>query len=234
VGASAVPHGEILEFIKPELKRQGVDLKIVYMEDGPQMNSALVAGDLDANFFQHRPYLDRFNLDHNTQIVSLAKVHIEPIGLYPGRARSLAALPERGEIGIPNDTTNLGRALDLLQAAGLIKLRQPAPANANQQDIVENPRHLRIHELAGAELPRALPDLDAAVINTNYALLAGLNPIRDALYLESSNSPYANLLAAMPEKFRDPSLAKMVTALHSPQTRQFIQEKYKGAILPAF
>jgi YaeC family lipoprotein len=234
VGASAIPHGEILEFLRPELKRQGVDLKIVYMEDGPQMNSALVSGDLDANYFQHKPYLDRYNLDHNTHIVSLVNVHIEPIGLYPGRIHSMAALPDRGEIGIPNDTVNLGRALELLQSAGLIKLRPPTRASFTQQDIIENPRHLRIHELDGAELPRALFDLDAAVINTNYALLAKLNPVRDAPYLESSYSPYANLLAAMPEKANDPRLLKLVSALHSPQTRKFIIEKYKGAILPAF
>jgi YaeC family lipoprotein len=234
VGASAIPHGEILEFLRPELKRQGINLEIIYMNDGPQMNQALASGDLDANYFQHKPYLDQFNHDHNLHLVPVVNVHIEPIGLYPSRVRSLAALPQRAEIGIPNDTVNLSRSLELLQAAGLIKLRARSSANATQQDISENPRHLRIHELEGAELPRALRDLDAAVINTNYALTIKLNPQRDALYLESAYSPYANLLATSPDKAGEPRLAKLATALHSPQTRQFILDKYKGAILPAF
>jgi len=234
IGVNPIPHGEILQFLQPELKRQGVELEIVYFTDYIQPNLALSSGDLDANLFQHKPFLDRFNHDHGTRIVPIANVHIEPLGLYPGRAHSLAALTNESEIGVPNDPVNLGRALAVLQSAGLIKLRTGVSIGATQQDIVDNPKRLRIRELEAAQLPRSLPDLDAAVINTNYALSIGLNPLHDALFLERSDSPYANLLATTPEKANDPRLAKLVEALHSEQTRQFILQKYKGAILPAF
>jgi len=236
VAANAVPHAEILEFVKPALQAQGVVLKIRVFTDYVQPNLQVEEKQLDANFFQHKPYLDAFNTAHGTHIVAVpnSQVHIEPFGAYSGKIKSLAALADGAQIAVPNDPSNCGRALALLQKQGLIKLKNPADILATARDVVSNPKKLKIRELEAATLPRVLQDVDIALINTNYALAAGLNPIRDALFIESSDSPYANLVAARSDNVNSPALQKLVALLRSPETRQFIEEKYRGAIVPAF
>jgi len=234
VGVSPIPHGEILQHVMPILEREGIHVQIIYFNDFIQPNLALASGDIDANFFQHVPFMDRFNRDHGTHIIAVAKIHIEPLGLYPGRAKTLSALPDGAIIAIPNDPVNSGRGLLLLQTSGLIKLRTGTKAGTTLEDVSENPKHLKISELEAAQLPRSLRDVDAAVINTNYALAAKLNPLKDAIFLENSASPYANVLSTVPGKENDPRIRALIRALQSPEARQFIEQKYQGAVLPAF
>ena len=234
IGVNPIPHGEILQEVMPLLEKKGVHVQIIYFTDYIQPNLALASGDIDANLFQHVPFMDRFNRDHGTNIIAVAKIHIEPLGLYPGRTKTLSALPDGAIIAIPNDPVNSGRGLLLLQSAGLIKLRTGTNTSTTLEDVSENPKHLKISELEAAQLPRSLRDVDAAVINTNYALAAKLNPLKDAIFLENSASPYANVLSTVPAKANDPRILALIEALQSPTARQFIQQKYKGAVLPAF
>ena len=236
VAASAIPHAEILEFIKPQLKAQGVDLRVRVFTDYVQPNLQVAERQLDANFFQHRPYLDAFNREHGTHLVAVpgSAVHVEPFGAYSKRIRTLAQLRDGAVIAVPNDPSNAGRSLLLLQKQGLIKLRDPGNILATAHDVIANPRHLKIRELEPATLPRVLEDVDLALINTNYALAAGLVPTRDALFIEGADSPYANLVAARADNVDSPALRKLVAALRSPGARQFIQEKYHGAVVATF
>ncbi|UBV44936.1 MetQ/NlpA family ABC transporter substrate-binding protein (plasmid) [Deinococcus taeanensis] len=234
VGASPVPHAEILNFIKPILAKQGVTLVIREFSDYVQPNLALADGSIDVNFFQHAPYLAAFQKDRPLGIVAGAKVHVEPIGLYSRRVRDLRALKTGATIAIPNDPSNSGRALKLLERAGLLRLKAGVGTNATPLDIVSNVKRLKFRELEAAQLPRALADVDAAVINTNYALDAGLNPLKDALTLEGASSPYANLLAVKPATLKNPDYQKLAQALQSPAVRTFILNTYKGAVVPAF
>ena len=234
VGVNPVPHGEILEAILPLLQKQGIDVQVVYFSDYIQPNLALTSGDLDANYFQHVPFMENFNRAHNASIVSVGKVHIEPLGIYAGRARSLANLPDGSVIAIPNDPANSGRALLLLQSTGLIHLRTGSAVGATERDIVDNPKQLQIRELEAAQLPRSLPDVEVAVINMNYALAAELDPFKDALLLENGDSPYANVLATIPTNAKDPRILALLKALQSPEAKEFISRKYKGAVIPAF
>jgi D-methionine transport system substrate-binding protein len=233
IAASAVPHAEILEFVKPMLKAQGVDLEIRVFTDYVQPNLQVDEKQLDANFFQHQPYLDAFNRDHGTHLVPVpnGKVHVEPFGAYSKRIKNIAQLPDGAQIAIPNDPSNCGRALLLLQKQGLIQLRNPSDILSTARDIVVNPRKLKIRELEPATLPRILDDVDIALINTNYALAAGLKPTRDALFIESSDSPYANLVAARPDNVNSPALKKLVAALRSPEAKHFVDVKYQGAVV---
>jgi D-methionine transport system substrate-binding protein len=234
VGVSPIPHAEILEHVRPLLRKRGIELEVVNFSDYVQPNLALVSGELDANYFQHVPFMSRFNRDHNANLVSVTAVHLEPLGLYPGRVKSLGGLRDGALIAIPNDPVNSGRSLLLLQSAGLLQLRTGTATGATIADISTNPRHLQIKELEAAQLPRSLVDCDAAVINTNYALAAKLDPLRDAIYLENSASPYANIVAATPERARDFRLQALAKALNSAESRRFILDKYKGAVMPAF
>lgn len=234
VGATPVPHAEILEFVKPIVAKEGVDLKIVEFNDYVQPNLATDDGDLDANYYQHRPYLQTFIKDHGVNLVEVCPEHIEPMGIYSHKVKSLADLQEGATVGIPNDPTNGGRALLLLHSEGLIKLADPNNITATVMDIVENPKDLKIKELEAAQLPRSLDDLTLAIINTNFAMQADLVPARDALAIEGADSPYVNILVANPESAKKPEMEILVKALHSPETRKFIEDKYKGAILPAF
>lgn len=234
VGASPVPHAEILEFVKPTLAKQGVNLVIREFSDYVQPNLALADGSIDVNFFQHLPYLNSFQKDRPLGIVAGAKVHVEPIGVYSRRAQKLSDLKAGATIAIPNDPSNSGRALKLLERAGLIRLKAGVGVSATVLDITANVKRLRFRELEAAQLPRALGDVDAAVINTNYALDAGLNPLKDALLLEDKRSPYANLLAAKPATLKNPDYLKLVKALQSPEVKAFILKKYSGAVVPAF
>ena len=236
IAANAVPHAEILEFVKPALKAQGVVLEIKVFTDYVQPNLQVAEKQLDANFFQHQPYLDAFNAAHGTTLVSVpsSQVHIEPFAAYSKKIHDLAALPDGAQIAVPNDPSNCGRALALLQKQGLIRLKDPTNILATARDIVSNPKKLKIRELEAATLPRTLDDVDLALINTNYALAAGLNPLKDALFIESGDSPYANLIVTRPDNAQSPAVKKLVAVLRSPQTKQFIETHYKGAIIPAF
>lgn len=234
VAATPVPHAEILEFVKPALAKEGVDLKIKVFTDYVQPNVQVAEKRLDANFFQHQPYLDEFNKTKGTKLVSVAGVHVEPLGAYSSKYKQLSELPGGATVVIPNDATNGGRALLLLDKAGLIKLKDSNSILATVKDISENPKDLKFRELEAATIPRVLTQVDLALINTNYALEAKLDPSKDALVIEGKDSPYVNILVARPDDKDSDAMKKLVAALHSPEVKQFILEKYKGAIVPAF
>ncbi|PLC55416.1 methionine ABC transporter substrate-binding protein [Pollutimonas nitritireducens] len=234
VAATPVPHAELLELVKPVLAKDGVELDIKVFTDYVQPNQQVAEGHIDVNFFQHKPYLDSFNKEHKTGLVSVGLVHVEPFGAYSQKIKDIKELKDGALIALPNDPSNGARALLLLQKHGLITLKDPSNILATSRDIAKNPKNLKFRELEAATLPRILPDVDLALINTNYALEAGLNPVKDALFIEGADSPYANLLATTEAKKDAPAIRKLVAALQSAQTRQFIQEKYQGAIVPAF
>lgn len=236
VAASAIPHAEILEFVKPQLQAESVDLRIKVFTDYVQPNLQVEEHQLDANFFQHKPYLDAFNREHGTHLVIVpgSAVHVEPFGAYSKKIHNVAQLRDGAVIAVPNDPSNSARALVLLQKQGLIKLKDPTNIMATAHDVVFNPRHLKIRELEAAALPRVLDDVDIALINTNYALAAGLAPTRDALFIEGADSPYANLVAARADNVNSPALRKLVDALRSPAAKKFIQDKYHGAVVTTF
>ncbi|MGY4534111.1 D-methionine transport system substrate-binding protein [Pseudomonas sp. TE3786] len=234
VAASAVPHAEILEFIKPTLAKEGVDLQVKVFTDYVQPNVQVSEKRLDANFFQHQPYLDEFNKSRGTQLVSIVGVHVEPFGAYSSKYKSLDELPQGATVVIPNDATNGGRALLLLDKAGLIKLKDQHNILATSKDIAENPKGLKFRELEAATLPRVLSQVDLALINTNYALEAKLDPKKDALVIEGSDSPYVNNLVARPDNKDSAAIQKLAKALTTPEVKKFIEDKYKGAIVPAF
>lgn len=235
IAASPVPHAEILEFIKPQLAKEGVDLKVKVFTDYIQPAVQVNEKHLDGNFFLHQPYLNEFKKSHKNDIeVPIAKVHVEPFAAYSSKYKKLADLPEGATVAIPNDPSNSGRALLLLSKQGLLKLKDPNNISATQKDIVENPKKLKFKELEAATLPRVLNQVDLALINTNYAIEAKLNPVKDSLFIEDANSPYANLLVAREDNKNNPAFKKLVAALNSPEVKKFIEEKYKGAVVPAF
>ena len=236
VGASPTPHAEILKVAAEVLKDQGYTLKIVEYSDYVQPNLALDSKDLDANFFQHKPYLDDFNKEKGTKLVSLGTVHYEPCGIYAGKCSNLAELKDGGMVAVPNDTTNEARALLLLQDQGLLKLKDGAGLTATRRDIVDNPKNLKIEELEAAQLVRALPDVEIAVINGNYAILGGLK-VKDALAAESADSvaaaTYANILAVRAGDESRPELQALLQALKGEKVKKFIMDTYEGAVVPA-
>ncbi|MFT4249115.1 MAG: MetQ/NlpA family ABC transporter substrate-binding protein [Pseudomonas sp.] len=234
VAATAVPHAEILEVVKPILAKQGVRLDVRVFNDYVQPNDQVVQKQIDVNYFQTEPYLDAYNRDRNSHLVTVVGVHIEPFGAYSRRYKTLAELPQGADVVIPNDPSNNSRALILLDKVGLIKLKNPSNALSTQRDIVENPKGLKFRELDSAMLPRVLDQVDLALINTNYALDAGLNPTQDALAIESKDSPYVNYLVARPDNKDDPRVQQLAKALTSPEVKAFIEQKYHGAVLPAF
>ncbi|ACL70973.1 MetQ/NlpA family ABC transporter substrate-binding protein [Halothermothrix orenii] len=234
VGATPVPHAEILEFVKPILEKEGIKLEIVEFTDYVTPNLALAEGSIDANYFQHVPYLNQFKKDHNLDITYTLKIHVEPFGLYSEKIDSIDDLPAGARIALPNDPSNEGRALLLLESKGFIKLDAEDKLKATPFDIVENPYNLKFVELEAATLPRILPDVMAAFINTNYALEAGLNPLKDALIIEGSESPYSNVLAVRTEDKDNPLIIKLGEVLTSQKVKDFILEKYKGAVVPVF
>jgi len=203
-------------------------------DDYVQPNTALADGEIDANFFQHQPYLDNFNEERSLNLISLTKVHVEPLGLYSSSIKSIDELKDGSTIAIPNDATNNARSLLLLQSNGIIKLKDGGSITSSEMDVVENPKNIKFEAIEAAQLPRVLDDVDAAVINTNFAIPAGLNPIKDALIIEDGNSPYANILAIRQEDESREDLKELVDALNSEQVKKFIEEKYEGAIIPAF
>ena len=219
VGATPVPHAELLNFVKPQLAKEGVDLQIIEFSDYVKPNLSLNDKEIDANFFQHIPYLEEFAKERNMPLVTLTKVHIEPMGIYSTKYKSLDELPQGAKIAIPNDPTNGGRALMLLQSANLLKLKDGVTITATPGDIVDNPKNIEIVEIEAALLPRSMNDVDYSVINSNFAMEAKLNPVKDSLFTEPKESPYANVVAK---------------ALTSPEVKKFIEETYKGAVVPAF
>ncbi|MYN14928.1 MetQ/NlpA family lipoprotein [Pusillimonas sp. TS35] len=234
VAATPVPHAELLERVKPVLAKEGVELDIKVFTDYVQPNQQVADGHIDVNFFQHQPYLDSFNKEHSTKLVTVGKVHVEPFGAYSSKIKDIKDLKEGALVALPNDPSNGARALLLLQKQGLIKLKDPSNILATSRDIVENPKKLKFKELEAATLPRVLPDVDLALINTNYALEAGLNPVKDALFIEGSDSPYANIIVTTEAKKNDPAIQKLVKSLNNDDIKKFIETKYKGAIVPAF
>ncbi len=232
VGATPEPHSQILEKVKPILEKKGYTLEIKVFNDYVIPNTAVEDGQLDANFFQHVPYLEKFNEEKKTHLTYTTKVHLEPMGVYSEKLKDLKEIKDGATIAVPNDPTNEARALRLLEREGILKFKEGALIT--KLDITENPKNIKIQELEAAQLPRTLKDVDAAVINTNYALPAGLNPTNDALAIESKDSPYANILAVK-EDNKDKEYIKALTeAINSPEIKKFIEEEYKGAIVPAF
>lgn len=237
VGASPAPHAEILNAAKEVLASKGYDLKIIEYNDYVQPNNALDSGDLDANYFQHKPYLDSFNEQNGTKLVSAGAVHYEPFGIYGGKTATLEALPDKATVLVPNDLSNEARALLLLEAQGLIKLKEGAGLEATKNDIVENTKNLDIVELEAAQLPRSLADSDIAVINGNYAIKAGLK-VSDTLAIEDSQSlaasTYGNVVAVKEGEESSDATKALVEALTSPEVKQFMEETYEGAVVPLF
>lgn len=236
IGASPVPHAEILTYIKDNLAAgAGLQIEVVEFTDYVQPNIALGDGQIDANFFQHVPYMEEFARDRQLDLVALAPVHIEPLGIYSKKITALADVPSGAVVAIPNDPTNAGRALQLLAANGLITLKDGVGSAATVLDITANTKQLKITELDAAQLPRSLDDTTLSVINGNYALEVGLKPNKDALALEqAAGNPYANVLAVAKGKENDPALKKLVTLLNSPEVKKFIEDKYEGVVIPAF
>jgi len=233
VGATAVPHAEILEQVKPILAAEGVPIEIKVFNDYVQPNVQLAEKRLDVNYFQTKPYLDEFNTARGTTLITVAGIHVEPLGLYSRKHKTLAELPNGAQVVLPNDASNTGRALLLLQAAGLITLKDPQNPLQTVRDIAANPKGLKFQEVEAATIPRILPQVDGAVINTNYALDAGLKPKTDALQLEGADSPYVNYLVARPDNQDDPRVQALAKALRGQAIKDFIASKYEGAVIPA-
>jgi len=234
IAATAVPHAEILEMVRPILAEQGVKLDVKVFNDYVQPNLQVDQKQLDVNYFQTAPYLDEFNKARGTRLLRVVGVHIEPIGAYSRKHKALADLPQGASVAIPNEPSNGGRALLLLQKGGLITLKDPRNPLSTLNDVVRNPRGLKFRELEAATLPRVLGELDLAVINTNFALDAKLDPARDALILEDKQSPYVNFLVAREDNKDDPRVQKLAKALTSPAVKAFIEKTYHGAVQPAF
>lgn len=233
VGVSPVPHAEILGAVKDKLAKEGINVEIIEFTDYVQPNLALNDKNLDANYFQHKPYLDEFVQSRNLKLVSAGAIHLEPMSVFSKKIKDLKDLPDGARVAIPNDPTNGGRALLVLQSAGLIKLRDGALITATPQDITENKKNLQFSELEAPQLPRSLEDADISVININFALEAKLNP-KDAIFTESSDSPYANIVAVREGDESRPEIKKLIEALTSQESKDFIEKKYNGAIKAAF
>ncbi|MEV0162191.1 MetQ/NlpA family ABC transporter substrate-binding protein [Nonomuraea fuscirosea] len=235
VGANPVPHGEILDFVKQNLApAAGLKLEVVEFTDYVQPNVQLQEGQLTANFFQHKPYLDDFNASKGTDLTFVAPVHLEPLGLYSKKITNVTALAAGATVALPNDATNLGRSLKLLADNGVIKLKDGAGTAATERDVVDNPRKLQFKPLEAAQLPRSLEDVDAAVINGNYAIEAGLKPATQALVLEKTEgNPYVNGLVVPAGHEKDPNIVTLGKLLQDQKVKDFIKQKYEGSVIPA-
>lgn len=234
IGVTAGPHAQVMEKVREIAARDGLVLRIVEFQDYIQPNAALAAGDLDANSYQHQPFLDQQVRDRRLPLVALGKTLIFPMGIYSKKHRRVADIPQGGRVAIPNDPTNGGRALVLLANNGAFTLREGADFRATVADIAANPRRLRIVELEAAQLPRALDEVEAATINTNFAIPAGLNPVRDAIALESAESPYANLIAVRQQDANAPWARRLLAAYQNQEVKDFVAATFQGAVVPAF
>lgn len=232
VAATPVPHAEILEQVKPDLEKQGYKLEIKEFTDYVLPNLAVDNQEVDANFFQHIPYLEEFNKSKGTKLVKVAGVHIEPMAVYSKKYKSLDDIKEGVKIAIPNDPTNESRALDIIAKKGLVKFKDKALKTP--LDLTDNPKKIQFVELKAAQLPRALADVDFAVINSNYALSANLNPAKDSVFIEDKESPYVNILVTKQGRENEAKIKALADALQSDKIKQFILEKYDGSVLPAF
>lgn len=231
VAASPTPHAEILNVAKEILAEQGIDLEVVEFSDYVQPNLVTESGEVDANYFQHTPYLDSFNEENGTHLVSVGAVHYEPFGIYPGKSDDLANIADGATIAVPNDTTNEARALTLLEKNGFFKLKADAGLTATKNDIEENPLNVTVDEVEAAQVPNVLQDEDYAVINSNYAISAGLDPMTDALAMEDGSSAYVNVLVCKEGNENEPKIKALVAALQSQQVKDFMDENYKGAVV---
>lgn len=235
VGATPEPHAEILNLIKDDLANEGITLQVVEFTDYVTPNQALESGDLDANFFQHLPYLEEFNKDHGTHLVSAGGIHVEPMAIYSQKVKSLKDLKKKATVAIPNDPTNEGRALLLLQAAGLITLKPNAGIKATKKSVATNPLKLNFKEIEAASLPRVLKDVDIAVINGNYAIPAGLTASKDGLYVEGKESPYVNVIAVKQGHENDAAIKSLIRAVQSQKVKDWIKSKYpNGDVVSVF
>lgn len=233
VAATAIPHAEVLEFIKPKLAAEGLKIEVKVFNDYVQPNIQVAEKRMDVSYFETLPYLETFNRDKGTNLVPVIGVHIEPIGAYSHRYKSIAELPQGATVAIPNDASTEDRTLRLLAKNNVIGL-DVSKAGLSLKDIASNPKGLKFKELEGATLPRTLDQVDLAVINTNYALDAKLDPAKDALLIEDKNSPYVNYLVGRPDNKDDPRVQKLAKALTSPEVKAFMEQKYHGAVVPAF
>jgi D-methionine transport system substrate-binding protein len=234
VGVTGGPHAQIMEVVKTVAAKNGLNIKIVEFSDYVQPNAALAGGDLDANSYQHDPYLQAQVKDRGYKLIRIADTVTYPMGIYSKKVKTLAELQPGAKIAVPNDPTNGGRALLLLQKQGLLKLRADAGLKATPLDIVENARKLKIVELDAAQIPRSLNDVDAAAINTNFAMEAGLKPKQDAIAIEDPKGPYVNIIAIREADKNKPWVAKLVSAYHSPEVKQFVESKFGGAVITAW
>ena len=235
VGANITPHAEILEQAKPILAEKGIKLEVVELEDSITPNTGVVEGSLDANYFQHVPYLEQFNSENGSDLVSIGAIHYEPFGIYAGKTDDLSKLEDGAVVAVPNNVTNEARALLLLAQEGIISLKEEAGVNATVEDITDNPKNIEFKELAPEQLVSALPDVDIAVINGNYAIEGGLH-VSQALAVEANDGlaakTYGNIIATSPDKKDDPALATLVEVLQGSEIKAFIEGKYDGAVVP--
>lgn len=234
IGGTAGPHSQVLEKVQEIAARDGLILRIVPFTDYITPNAALAAKDLDANSYQHQPFLEATVRDRNLPLVAAGKTLVFPMGVYSRKHRKIADIPNGGRVAIPNDPTNGGRALALLAANGAFRLTEGADFRATVADVVENPKRLRIIELEAAQIPRALDEVEAAAINTNFAIPAGLNPARDAIAIESADSPYANLIAVHRDNKDAPWVKRLVAAYQNDEIKKFVEETFQGSVVPAF
>lgn len=233
VGATQVPHAEILNHVKPILEKEGIQLEVRVFQDYVLPNKAVEEGELKANYFQHIPWMESTNKEQGWHLVKVAGIHIEPMGAYSKKYTSKEEIPDGATIALPNATSEMTRVLLLLDRQGLIKLDN-REGDKTLQNIESNPKNLKFKALEPAILPRVLNEVDMAVINTNYALQAKLNPLKDALFIEDKDSPYVNVLAVKAGNEKDPAIQKLAEVLTSPEVKKFIEEKYNGAVVPAF
>ena len=238
VGATPNPHAEILAQVKDDLAAEGIDLVVKEYSDYIVPNTAVEEGDLDANYFQHTPYMEKFNEENGTHLVSVAKIHYEPMGIYPGLTKTVEELPDGATIAVPNDATNEARALQLLAAQGLIELKADAGLNATPNDITSNPKNLQFKELEAAMLPQTASEVDLSVINSNFAMEGGMNPATDALASEDADTEaaqtFANIVAVEEGHENDPAIQALVKALQSDKVKEYIEQTYSGAVVAVF
>lgn len=234
VGVTGGPHAQLMDVVKTVAAKNGLNIKVIEFSDYVQPNAALAGGDLDANSYQHDPYLQAQVKDRGYKLIKIADTVTFPMGIYSKKIKTLAELPNGAKIAVPNDPTNGGRALLLLQKQGLIKLRADAGLKATPLDIAENPKKLKIVELDAAQIPRSLGDVDAAAINTNFAMEAGLKPKQDAIAIEDPKGPYVNIIAIRESDRNKPWVAKLIAAYHSPEVKQYIESKFGGAVIAAW
>ncbi|WBW50139.1 MetQ/NlpA family ABC transporter substrate-binding protein [Peptoniphilus equinus] len=234
IGVSPTPHGEIINALQSEFEAAGIQVEPVIFDDYIQPNEQLAAGDLDANYFQHKPYFDEFIAENNLDLTAIGNVHIEPMAIYSDKVQAIEDVEDGSDVIIPNDATNGARALILLEEAGLIKLNDKTNLSATEADIVENPKNLKVVAMEAQNIPNTYKDAALAVINSNYALGAGLNPQTDALIIESGDSPYANLVAVRTGEEGQEKFKKLMEVLNSDAAKKVIEEQFEGAIFPAF